>query len=136
MKKLFGISRLQAFFPVLILTLLIGCSSPATQPPQTPPTPASVSGDSSTPKIIPFFTTESDPDQLAVLQSLIVEYQNLNPGIEVDIVIASPASPRHEHGLCQQWTIPALRQRPALGLGSLWHARHCGHYASKRGKWK
>lgn len=48
--------------------------------------------DSSTPKIIPFFTTESDPDQLAVLQSLITEYQNLNPGIEVDIVIASPAS--------------------------------------------
>lgn len=92
MKKTFGISRLQAFFPALILILLIGCSSPATQPPQTPPALAPVSGDSSTPKIIPFFTTESDPDQLAVLQSLIAKYQNLNPGIEVDIVIASPAS--------------------------------------------
>ncbi|NOT03127.1 MAG: sugar ABC transporter substrate-binding protein [Anaerolineales bacterium] len=92
MKKLFGISRLQAFFPVLILTLLIGCSSSATQPLQTPPAPDSASTDSSTLKIIPFFTTESDPDQLAVLQSLITEYQNLNPGIEVDIVIASPAS--------------------------------------------
>jgi ABC-type glycerol-3-phosphate transport system substrate-binding protein len=44
------------------------------------------------PKIIPFFTTESDPGQLAVLQSLITEYQELNPGIEVDIVLASPAS--------------------------------------------
>lgn len=92
MKKNFGISRLQAFFPALILILLIGCSSPATQPPQTPPTIDPALIDSSTPKIIPFFTTESDPDQLAVLQSLITEYQSLNPGIEVDIVIASPAS--------------------------------------------
>lgn len=92
MKKLFGISQLQAFSFALILIPLTGCSSPATQPPQTPPAPDPVSTDSSTLKIIPFFTTESDPDQLAVLQSLIAEYQNLNPGIEVDIVIASPAS--------------------------------------------
>lgn len=44
------------------------------------------------PKVIPFFTTESDPNQLAVLQELIQEYQHLNPGIEVDIVLASPSS--------------------------------------------
>jgi hypothetical protein len=50
--------------------------------------PASASNDSTSPKIIPFFTTESDPDQLAVLQSLISEYQNLNPGIEVDMYAA------------------------------------------------
>ncbi len=94
MKKSFRISPLRAFNFALILTLLIGCSSPATQPPHAsrPPAPDSASTDSSSPKIIPFFTTESDPDQLAVLQSLITEYQNLNPGIEVDIIIASPAS--------------------------------------------
>ncbi len=44
------------------------------------------------PKVIPFFTTESDPNQLTVLQELILEYQQLNPGIEVDIVLASPSS--------------------------------------------
>jgi ABC-type glycerol-3-phosphate transport system substrate-binding protein len=44
------------------------------------------------PKVIPFFTTESDPKQLAVLRELILEYQQLNPGIEVDIVLASPSS--------------------------------------------
>jgi len=92
MKKLFGIPRLQTFFPILILTFLIGCTSPSTHPSLTPPQPVPVTPNSSSPKIIPFFTTESDPDQLAVLQSLIVEYQTLNPGIEVDIVIASPAS--------------------------------------------
>ncbi|MBI3151390.1 MAG: sugar ABC transporter substrate-binding protein [Chloroflexi bacterium] len=77
---------------VLMLTFLSSCLPGAALPPQTPPTPDSASTDSSAPKIIPFFTTESDPDQLAVLQALIVEYQSLNPGIEVDIVIASPAS--------------------------------------------
>ena len=77
---------------VLLLTLLSSCLSQTDLPPQTPPTVDSASIDSSSPKIIPFFTTESDPDQLTVLQALIVEYQTLNPGIEVDIIIASPAS--------------------------------------------
>ncbi len=76
----------------MALILLAACSSVDADTPQTPPTVDPASIDSSSPKIIPFFTTESDPDQLAVLQSLITEYQNLNPGIEVDIVIASPAS--------------------------------------------
>ncbi|MBI2759629.1 MAG: sugar ABC transporter substrate-binding protein [Chloroflexi bacterium] len=88
MKKLFGISRLRTFFPVLILTLLIGCSSPATQPPQTPPAPDSVTIDSSSPKIIPFFTTENDPNQLAFLQSMIAKYQSQHPDVEVDVTIA------------------------------------------------
>ncbi len=44
------------------------------------------------PKVIPFFTTESDPEQLVVLRELIAEYQAGHPGVEVDIVFASPAS--------------------------------------------
>lgn len=76
----------------MALILLAACAPVDVKPLQTPPAPDSALTDSSSPKIIPFFTTESDPDQLAVLQSLIAEYQNLNPGIEVDIVIASPAS--------------------------------------------
>jgi ABC-type glycerol-3-phosphate transport system substrate-binding protein len=75
-----------------MLTLISSCLPGTALPPQTLPAPDSVSGDPPSPKIIPFFTTESDPDQLAILQALIVEYQALNPGIEVDIVIASPAS--------------------------------------------
>ncbi|MCP4356882.1 MAG: sugar ABC transporter substrate-binding protein [Chloroflexi bacterium] len=45
-----------------------------------------------TPKVIPFFTTESDPNQLATLQLLIAEYQRFHPNIEIDIVVASPSS--------------------------------------------
>ena len=77
---------------MMALVLLTSCSPGDGNPFQTPPASVPASTDSSFPKIIPFFTTESDPDQLAALQSLIAEYQNLNPGIEVDIVIASPAS--------------------------------------------
>jgi len=86
--------RKQKFFFcwVMALALLASCSPVDINPSQTPPSPDSASTDLSSPKIIPFFTTESDPDQLTVLQSLIAEYQDLNPGIEVDIVIASPAS--------------------------------------------
>jgi ABC-type glycerol-3-phosphate transport system substrate-binding protein len=76
---------------VLMLTLMSSCVFDTTSLLPTPTAAVTVTPDSS-PKIIPFFTTESDPDQLAVLQALIAEYQNLNPGIEVDIVIASPAS--------------------------------------------
>ncbi|HEU0295316.1 MAG TPA: sugar ABC transporter substrate-binding protein [Anaerolineales bacterium] len=76
---------------VLMLTLMVSCTPDITLPSPTPTAPVTVTPDSS-PKIIPFFTTESDPDQLSVLQSLIAEYQDLNPGIEVDIIIASPAS--------------------------------------------
>jgi multiple sugar transport system substrate-binding protein len=44
------------------------------------------------PKVIPFFTTESDPNQLVTLQLLIAEYQRFHPDIEIDIVVASPSS--------------------------------------------
>jgi ABC-type glycerol-3-phosphate transport system substrate-binding protein len=73
----------------LILTLMVSCTLDTTSPIPTPTAPVTPD---SLPKIIPFFTTESDPGQLAVLQSLIAEYQEHNPGIEVDIVLASPAS--------------------------------------------
>ena len=42
-------------------------------------------------KIIPFFTTENDPNQLEFMQSVIAEYQSQQPGVEVDLVIAWPA---------------------------------------------
>ncbi len=77
---------------ICVLAFTGSCSSVDVKPLQTPTSGAFVKSDSSSPIIIPFFTTESDPHQLAVLQSLINEYQNLNPGVEVDITIASPAS--------------------------------------------
>jgi ABC-type glycerol-3-phosphate transport system substrate-binding protein len=76
---------------VLILTLMASCTPDTTSPLPALTVPVTVTSDSS-PKIIPFFTTESDPEQLAVLQELIVEYQAGHPGVEVDIVFASPAS--------------------------------------------
>lgn len=44
------------------------------------------------PTVIPFFTTEADPNQIAVLKSLVTEYQSLHPNVEIDIILASPAS--------------------------------------------
>jgi ABC-type glycerol-3-phosphate transport system substrate-binding protein len=78
---------------LLWIALTLAACAPATNAPlPTPPAPASASTDSSSLKIIPFFTTESDPNQLAALQSLIAEYQSQHPNVEVDIVMASPAS--------------------------------------------
>jgi multiple sugar transport system substrate-binding protein len=80
-----------AILRIALLGLMViasGCASLTAQP--TPrPTVASIREG---PQVIPFFTTESDPKQLALLQELIKEYQLLNPNVEVDIVIASPAS--------------------------------------------
>jgi ABC-type glycerol-3-phosphate transport system substrate-binding protein len=76
---------------ILILVLSPACTPVVTAVPSTP-TPAAVSTAGDSPKVIPFFTTESDPEQLAVLQKLIIEYQSTHPGVEVDIVFASPAS--------------------------------------------
>ncbi len=77
---------------VLTLAFVVSCTPSELPSVQTTPTPASVTQGTSPLKIIPFFTTESDPNQLAVLQSLITEYQSLHPDVEVDIVLASPAS--------------------------------------------
>jgi ABC-type glycerol-3-phosphate transport system substrate-binding protein len=74
---------------VLAALVLLGCvPNLFAQPTLRPPATVVRAG----PKVIPFFTTESDPQQLAILRELIAEYQRLNPNVEVDIVLASPAS--------------------------------------------
>jgi ABC-type glycerol-3-phosphate transport system substrate-binding protein len=83
---------------ILILSTNTSCASTTSTPksagqmPVSAPQGISVTEPNSSPKVIPFFTTESDPGQLAVLRALIDEYQKLNPDVEVDIVLASPAS--------------------------------------------
>jgi multiple sugar transport system substrate-binding protein len=77
---------------ILILSsLLLGCV-PVRVEETLIPEPSLKSDQDSGLHIIPFFTTETDPDQLAVLRELINEYQQNNPNVEVDIVLASPAS--------------------------------------------
>ncbi|MBI5304780.1 MAG: sugar ABC transporter substrate-binding protein [Chloroflexi bacterium] len=90
---LHSVSRLATVKDILacVLAVLIATSCapvPVVQPTQRAVTTATREG----PKVIPFFTTESDPEQIALLQELITEYQRLNPNVEVDIVIASPTS--------------------------------------------
>ncbi|MEJ2264398.1 MAG: sugar ABC transporter substrate-binding protein [Anaerolineales bacterium] len=70
---------------------LLGCVPARIEETRTPE-PISKSSQDSGLYIIPFFTTETDPDQLAVLRKLINDYQRSNPNVEVDIVLASPAS--------------------------------------------
>ncbi len=43
-------------------------------------------------KVIPFFTTETDEAQIAVLQSLIDEYRQAHPEVEVSVTLASPTA--------------------------------------------
>ncbi len=86
------LSRLWVISNVIIGTaFLVACSSiaqPAVAPPLDSPTPVEAYG----PKVIPFFTTETDPVQIATLQALVAEYQKRNPDIEIDIILASPTS--------------------------------------------
>ena len=42
-------------------------------------------------KTIPFLTTETDPNQLIVLNQLVTEYQQLHPNIHIEIKMTSPA---------------------------------------------
>ncbi len=81
--------------PATIFTLLLAfiflASCRAVQTPSVESTPSpTISAPG--PKVIPFFTTESDPNQITILRELITEYQRLHPDIEIDIVLASPAS--------------------------------------------
>ncbi len=71
--------------------LLAGCDLVAPRIDSTPSV-ASAPVEAYGPKVFPFFTTEADPDPIAVFQTLVNEYQQLNPDIEIDIVLASPAS--------------------------------------------
>ncbi len=73
---------------LMVALALPGCAAPVATS-STRPTATNVREG---PKLIPFFTTESDPEQIAILQELIGEYQRLNPNVEVDIILASPAS--------------------------------------------
>ncbi len=70
--------------------LLSSCAPAPTVPnnAQTTPTMPDEQG----PVVIRFFTTEADPAQLSTLHSLIAEYQQANPDVEIDIVLASPTS--------------------------------------------
>jgi multiple sugar transport system substrate-binding protein len=75
----------------IFLSPLIGCTLIRVE--ELPsPEPSTSNDPNSSINIIPFFTTESDPNQLTVLRELINEYQQNNPNVEVDIVLASPAS--------------------------------------------
>jgi multiple sugar transport system substrate-binding protein len=80
-----------AVLTFIFLIQLLGCV-PTRMDQTFTPEPKSNSSQESGLSIIPFFTTEADSDQLAVLRELINEYQRKNPNVEVDIVLASPAS--------------------------------------------
>ena len=43
-------------------------------------------------KVIPFFTTESDAAQVAILSELIEEYQELHPDVEIEVTLSSPTA--------------------------------------------
>ena len=90
----FKMARWMCVVPLVISILALGaaCTPGAITPVPSTPTPVTVSIADDSPKVIPFFTTESDPEQLQVLQELITEYQAAHPGVEVDIIFASPAS--------------------------------------------
>jgi ABC-type glycerol-3-phosphate transport system substrate-binding protein len=77
---------------ILILSGSVACAPGASTADSTTPLPATPVPTEQGQKVIPFFTTESDPEQLAVLQELIAEYQAVHPDVEVNIVFASPAS--------------------------------------------
>jgi multiple sugar transport system substrate-binding protein len=79
---------IKAALGVFLVTFLVSCGSNQTVSIPTPTLPASATQNSSSPKIIPFFTTENDPNQLAFLQSMIAEYQSQHPDVEVDVTIA------------------------------------------------
>ncbi len=74
-----------------VFVLLASCRSvqPVADQTEISPSPTSFS---SGPKVIPFFTTESDPNQIVLLRELVAEYQRLHPDVEIDIIIASPSS--------------------------------------------
>jgi len=69
---------------LLIFLLLAGCAPGSS----TTPVPATVTPTPPALKIIPFFTTENDPNQLDFMREVIAKYQAEHPDVEVDIVIA------------------------------------------------
>ncbi|MBI4790213.1 MAG: extracellular solute-binding protein [Chloroflexi bacterium] len=82
----------RGIFRLALLSVALAISGCAWSPTDQPTSRSVPSATRQGPQVIPFFTTESDPKQIALLQRLIAEYQQLNSNVEVDIVIASPAS--------------------------------------------
>lgn len=78
---------IRVLLSVFLVTLIVSCRSNQTISVPAPTLPAAGTPNSS-PKIIPFFTTENDPNQLAFLQSMIASYQSQHPNVEVDVTIA------------------------------------------------
>ncbi|MEW5958705.1 MAG: sugar ABC transporter substrate-binding protein [Chloroflexota bacterium] len=74
------------------LMFLSGCYAPVQPAASIAPASPSPIDESYGPKVIPFFTTEADPAQIAMLKTLVTEYQHLHPDVEIDIILASPAS--------------------------------------------
>lgn len=92
--KLIGEWLTRRWFGLLLLGGLIflaGCYAPV-QPVAPTPLASPLPSETYGPKVIPFFTTESDPAQIAILKTLVTDYQRLHPDVEIDIVLASPAS--------------------------------------------
>lgn len=90
-RVLFRRAECMAIIITIAGLILAGCNivaPPTTPTPFSSPTPVEPTGA----KIISFFSTETDPSQIATLQTLVAEYQRLNPDVEIDIVLASPAS--------------------------------------------
>ncbi len=89
-----GISLKTVFLLIVLFVIAVGitgCSSLNTKAPAfTQPETVATLPDG--PIVIPFFTTESDPNQIAVLKSLVTEYQSQHPNVEIDIILASPVS--------------------------------------------
>jgi multiple sugar transport system substrate-binding protein len=73
----------------VVFSLLSGCITinPVTDAPPTPVlnTPTA---DPFSLKIIPFFTTENDPNQLEFIRSVIAEYRSRHADVEVEVAIA------------------------------------------------
>lgn len=75
---------------LIIFSVILWSVAACDSSPSASPTPSPFAEDST--KVIRFFTTESDPAQMSTLLSLVDEYQQLNPDIEIDIVLSSPGS--------------------------------------------
>ncbi|RME82978.1 MAG: sugar ABC transporter substrate-binding protein [Caldilineae bacterium] len=87
----FSHPRYLRLLPLVLLVLLAACSGRERSASRTVASPTPVLQGSG-PVVIPFFTTEADPTQLTVLHDLIADYQKLHPNVEIDIILASPAS--------------------------------------------
>lgn len=71
-------------------------------------------------KVIPFMTTESDPESVAVFQEIIAEYEADHPGVIIDIVLTP-------HGADYQRLVAAHTVGGDLGVITV-HQEHLSDY--------